>query len=195
MNQSKDKSVRMLATPSILNKTNPEIFSLRPRPGGMLVDFRRENWNQPDTSKAEGIDLQLNLYHSTSREYRLTSALEGSNWSIEESDASDESIIVPDPLRDCDLPREQLNWTVMYLKCIRDECGKLPPNAQGILNHMKHIFNNDLTQFEDKPMYVDESGRIYDETEVANMSKTEKVFVKVTHKVEEEPEEQETTQE
>ncbi|KAL3268151.1 hypothetical protein HHI36_007278 [Cryptolaemus montrouzieri] len=200
-----NKNVRVLATPSMLNKTNPEIFSKRPRPGGLLVDLLDEVRNQPDTSRTDGYDLTLDPYQTTSREYRLTSALEGSNWSLEASDNTEESYLGVDPLKDCldmlavtlstimflaadagqDLSREQLNWTIMYLKCVQDEFGNIPPNARGILNHMKHIFNNDLTQFEDKPMYVDESGRILDESQAANMSQTERVVMKVTHKPEE----------
>lgn len=148
----------------------------------------------------------IDLYKTTSREYRLTAALEESNWSLEDSDDEDEdSQATPDPLSDCldmlavtistvmflaadassELSREQLNWTVKYLKCIEDEFGNVPPNCRGILNHLKQLYNNDLDQFADKPVYVDESGRVLDEAE-ANMQKTEKTTTKVTHKPEDE---------
>lgn len=145
----------------------------------------------------------MDLYKSTSREYRLTAALEESNWSFEDSDAEEDSLAAPDPLSDCldmlavtistvmflaadaanELSREQLNWTIQYLKCIEDEFGNVPPNARGILNHLKHLYNDDLDQFADKPIRVDEHGRVLDDVD---MNKTERTTTKVTHENEEE---------
>lgn len=47
MAHTKGKNIRVLATPSILNKTNPEIFTTKPRAGGLIVDLEEKNADQP----------------------------------------------------------------------------------------------------------------------------------------------------
>ncbi|XP_044754171.1 uncharacterized protein LOC123313375 [Coccinella septempunctata] len=198
----KDKIVRVMATPSILNKTNPEIFTTKPRPGGLIVSLDNDGGDHP---LFDEFDVAVDLYKTTSREYRLTAALEESNWSMEDSEGQEESVAAPDPLSDCldmlavtistimflaadassELTKEQLNWTIQYLKCIQDEFGNVPPNVRGILNHLKHLYNNDLDQFADKPVCVDEFGRVIDDAEL-DLNKTERTTTKVTHKSEEE---------
>lgn len=41
-----------------------------------------------------------------------------------------------------DISKNHFTWTLSYLSCIKDECGRTPPNVRGIINHIKMLDPN-----------------------------------------------------
>ncbi|XP_066139862.1 uncharacterized protein [Euwallacea fornicatus] len=44
----------------------------------------------------------------------------------------------------------QYKWLISYLNCIRDEFGRVPPNVQGVLNHINEVTGGNIKFFLDK---------------------------------------------
>lgn len=156
-----EKTIGSPTSSALLNKTNPEIFHSTPRKGyNTGVSFNESNYEPQDEQQTE----DKSKMSKTTRDYRILTALEGSNWSLR-GDMSADTVQAPDPLKDTKemltvalstvmvLATEgqptntMLKWTIKYLNCIKDEFGVTPPNIRGILNHIKHLYG-DLNQFD-----------------------------------------------
>lgn len=130
---------------SFVNQTNPEVFEIKPRPGGYVpiktVDL-----------KPAALKMTHEMVEKPSRDFRIQTALDEST-SIPSLEPA-----IPNPLNDSvymlgvtisnlimmatnksDIPEDYCDWTVKYLECIRDDFGNHPPNVQGILNHIHYL--------------------------------------------------------
>ncbi|KAJ3642335.1 hypothetical protein Zmor_025131 [Zophobas morio] len=140
-------------TISFIKSANPDIFSIRPRRGGILpfdddivtsTRIEEEDFAQ---------DFESKLDEKISKEFRVQTALDEDDVSIDSEDAT-----LPNPLKDAmymfgvtistlmmmaskqpDIPKNYMVWTKQCLECIRDDFGNHPPNVQGILNHIRFL--------------------------------------------------------
>ncbi|CAH1378958.1 unnamed protein product [Tenebrio molitor] len=147
---------KMSETISFIKTTNPEVFQIQPRPGGVLPinvsDFKPVDRPTEDPQQPPPSDLQAQVDEKISKDFRVMTALD------ETESLNSEDVTMPNPLKDAmymfgvtvsslimmaanhpNIPPEYLDWTENCLSCIRDDFGNHPPNVQGILNHLKYL--------------------------------------------------------
>ncbi|KAL1497254.1 hypothetical protein ABEB36_008248 [Hypothenemus hampei] len=103
------------------------------------------------------------------REYKVKQIVAATPWSVEFDEyleSSEDSRRIPDPFQDSvdmlamsisvimllsrgydKISNTQYKWVISYLGCIRDEFGNIPPNVQGILNHINQLTGGEIKSF------------------------------------------------
>ncbi|XP_030754299.1 uncharacterized protein LOC115881077 [Sitophilus oryzae] len=119
------------------------------------------------------IDLENDIsdFDACPRQYKISQTISASPWSTEFDQyhaPSEYSARMVDPFQDCvdmlamtisiimllsknyeKISESHYKWTLSYLKCIKDEFGQVPPNIQGILNHINQVTGGKITSFLD----------------------------------------------
>ncbi|XP_060520615.1 uncharacterized protein LOC132698516 [Cylas formicarius] len=174
-----------------LNETNPEIFAAIPRPGGLANIKIPVKSKPPlaDSSRRHSlITVQLQDTLRTDKEnyarhHKIQQSLASVPWSIELGDLAEDrektnwladtfqdsvdllSILMSTVMllskRHEKIPENFYRWSLAYLKCVKDDFGRAPPNVQGIINHINYITGGKVTSIlEDEPLVPGKKFRI-----------------------------------
>ncbi|XP_066252318.1 uncharacterized protein [Euwallacea similis] len=105
------------------------------------------------------------------RDYKVKQAIAATPWSVEFNEFSEDKkqLNLSDLFQDSvemlamaisiimllsrgydGITDTQYKWLISYLKCIRDEFGRTPPNVQGVLNHIKEVTGGNIKSFWDE---------------------------------------------